>query len=436
MDKTKINLFWFRRDLRLQDNSALFESLNGKYPVMLIFIIDTNIINKLKDKSDPRMTFIYDQLKNIDTELRTRSSGLLVERGDPAEVFRKLLQTYNILGVYTNRDYEPYAIRRDQQVEKLLSDHKVQFHTFKDQVIFEPDEILKNDGNPYTVFTPYKNRWLDTLLDSWLLQKPGEKHLDHLYHSPVMQLPELSDIGFHRSTLDFPPKSIRMDVIRNYHKTRDFPGIEGTSRLGVHLRFGTISIRELVRQTKDVNETFLSELIWREFFMMILYHFPETLNHSFRQAYDRIPWRSSEHDFQKWCEGNTGFPIVDAGMRELNTTGYMHNRVRMITANFLTKLLLLDWRKGEQYFAEKLLDYEQSSNVGNWQWAAGSGCDAAPYFRIFNPETQIRKFDPDLKYIKKWIPEYNTNKYPKPMIDYKYARERALSVYRQVLKSF
>jgi deoxyribodipyrimidine photo-lyase len=436
VNNTEINLFWFRRDLRLQDNIALFESLNGKHSVLPLFIIDTNIINKLKDKSDPRMTFIYDQLRNIDTELRTWSSGLLVEMGDPVEVFRKLLQTYNILAVYTNRDYEPYAIRRDQQVEKLLSDHKVQFHTYKDQVIFEPDEIAKNDGNPYTVFTPYKNRWLDVLQDSLLLQKPGEKHLDHLYNSPVKQLPELSDIGFHRSALDFPPKSIKMDIIKNYHKTRDFPGIEGTSRLGVHLRFGTISIRELVRKTRDVNETFLSELIWREFFMMILYHFPETTKHAFREAYDRIPWRSSEQDFQKWCEGNTGFPIVDAGMRELNRTGYMHNRVRMIAANFLTKLLLIDWRQGEQYFAEKLLDYEQSSNMGNWQWAAGSGCDAAPYFRIFNPEIQIKKFDPDLKYIKKWIPEYNTNKYPKPMIDYKYARERALSVYRQVLRSF
>jgi deoxyribodipyrimidine photo-lyase len=430
-----INIFWFRRDLRLTDNTALFEALQGKYAVLPVFIFDQNILDKLKDKADPRITFIYDQLKEIDQELRSRKSGLMIKKGDPGEIFRKLMQEYSIGAVYTNRDYEPYATERDRQIEKLLSEQKIPFHTFKDQVIFEKDEIKKDDGDPYIVYTPYKNKWLDTFQDSQVARKSSEKHFQNFFQGQIKAFPELSDIGFRRSKLDFPPKSIKMDVIKNYHKARDFPGQDGTSRLGIHLRFGTISIRELISQIKNVNETFLSELIWREFFMMILYHFAETTDNAFRKAYDRIPWREAEKDFQKWCQGNTGFPMIDAGMRELNATGYMHNRVRMITANFLTKLLLIDWRKGEQYFAEKLLDYEQSSNVGNWQWSAGSGCDVAPYFRIFNPETQIQKFDPDLKYIKKWIPEYHTDKYPKPMIDYKYARERALSVYQQTLKS-
>jgi len=434
MDKP-ITIFWFRRDLRLNDNTALFEALQGKYPVLPLFIFDENILGKLEDKADPRITFIYNQLIEIDRELYSQKSGLLIEKGDPVDIFRKLLKEYEIKAVFTNRDYEPYATQRDKKIEKLLSEQKISFQTYKDQVIFEKDEIRKDDGDPYIVYTPYKNKWLDTFQDSHAARKSGEKHFKNLYQGKIKAFPELSDIGFRRSEIDFPPKSINMDVIKDYHKTRNFPAQDGTSRLGVHLRFGTISIRDLVSQVNSVNQTFLSELIWREFFMMILFHFPETTDKAFRKEYDKIPWRDADKDFQRWCQGKTGFPMIDAGMRELNATGYMHNRVRMITANFLTKLLLIDWRKGEHYFAEKLLDYEQSSNVGNWQWSAGSGCDAAPYFRIFNPETQIKKFDPDLKYIKKWIPEYDTDKYPKPMIDYKYARERALSVYQQTLKS-
>lgn len=422
--KQKISLFWFRRDLRLNDNHGLHEALNGSFPVLPIFIFDDNILDELP-KDDARLTFIYDTLSSINDTLKSHSSGLLCLKGKPIEVWKTLVNQYDIQEVYTNEDYEPYAIQRDQHVASLLKDSNIPFYAFKDQVIFEKDEVVKLDGKPYTVYTPYKNKWLEKFHDGLLKDYKVDSWQN--YFKFQCDFPSLFDIGFQRSSIAVLPYDL--SVADDYEDTRNFPAIIGTSALSPHLRFGTVSVREIVAKVK-ANSTFLSELIWREFFMQILFHFPDVVQHNFKRKYDGIQWRNNEEEFEKWKRGETGYPIVDAGMRELNETGYMHNRVRMITAGFLCKHLLIDWRWGEAYFAEKLLDYELSANNGNWQWSAGTGCDAAPYFRIFNPIEQIKKFDPDLKYIRKWVTDLDELTYPLPIVEHKFARERALKVYK------
>ncbi|WP_130736826.1 deoxyribodipyrimidine photo-lyase [Flavobacterium sp. J27] len=427
-----MTIFWFRRDLRLHDNVGLYHALSNNKGVLPIFIFDPNILNQL-EKEDARVTFIHNQLEFINTQLKGKGTSLAVFFNNPKTVFEKLIEENKIKTVYTNHDYEPYARKRDKEVYQLFKEHDITFKTSKDQVIFEKDEVVKDDGTPYVVYTPYSKKWKEKLHNTKLTQYKSEDKLDQIvkHNYPFLSL---EDIGFKPTKSKLPDYNVSEKLMNNYEETRNFPAIHGTSLLGIHLRFGTLSIREMVQKAQSVkNETFLKELIWREFFMQILWHFPKTTTESFKPKYDAIEWRNDEKQFQKWCEGKTGYPFVDAGMRELNATGHMHNRVRMIVASFLCKHLLIDWRWGETYFAQKLLDYEQASNVGNWQWAAGSGVDAAPYFRIFNPTEQIKKFDKDLKYIKKWIPELDTSNYPEPIVDHKEARERCLKAYKKAL---
>lgn len=433
MTESPIALFWFRRDLRLNDNAGLYHALKDNKIVLPVFIFDTAILNQLEDKADIRVEFIHQQIEKLQIELVEINSSILVMKGSPMEVFKSLSEKYNIARVYANHDYEPYAINRDQEIEKLLHTSGASFHSFKDQVIFEKEEVLKDDNKPYTVFTPYMRKWKSKLKSYYTKPYPTQKYFSHFIKTSPFSIPSLTEIGFKPTGLKFPDIKLNEYVVKKYNEQRDIPSINGTSRLSVHLRFGTVSIRELVEKAQQLNEKWLNELIWREFYMMILYHFPHVIQKAFKPAYDKIPWSDNEIHFQKWCEGKTGYPIVDAGMRELNQTGFMHNRVRMIAASFLTKHLLIDWRWGEAYFAKKLLDYELSSNNGGWQWSASSGCDAAPYFRVFNPYEQTKKFDPQLKYIKHWIPEYDELTYIKPIVDHKYARERVLSTYKAAL---
>jgi deoxyribodipyrimidine photo-lyase len=428
----KTSIFWFRRDLRLYDNTALYYALQENLPVLPLFIFDTEILDDLKDKSDARVNFIHDQLIVMNEKLKKIGSGILVKYGKPEEIYKALLEEYDVQSVFTNRDYEPYALERDQKIDDILQQKGIGFYDFKDHVIFEKDEILTGGNEPYKVFTPFKNKWLEKLesghIHPFNIQLKKENFLQF-----ESKLPSLEDIGFRKSSIPIPQKKYDESTIKKYDKERDFPAKNGTSRLGIHLRFGTISIREAVAHAQKLNDTWLNELIWRDFYSMILANFPHVVQNAFKSKYDSIPWRNNKEDFQKWCDGKTGYPIVDAGMRELNQTGYMHNRVRMIVASFLTKHLLIDWRWGEAYFAEKLLDYELASNNGGWQWAAGTGTDAQPYFRIFNPYSQTDKFDKNKAYIKKWIPEINTSDYPKPMVDHKEARQRALDTYKSAL---
>jgi deoxyribodipyrimidine photo-lyase len=432
--KKLLNIFWFRRDLRIHDNAGLFYALKLDLPVLPVFIFDKEILQKLEDKDDTRVTFIHQALTDLDNELQKYGSSLLVKYNYPDKAWKELLNEYTIASVYTNHDYEPYARKRDEKLKTIFSEKNTGFHTFKDQVIFEKEEVIKDNGKPYTVFTPYKRKWLEKLNDLYLKPYPTEKYLTNLYQHTSFQIPGLESVGFQKSKLEFPSKEYK-NIVEDYKSTRDYPAVKGTSRISVHLRFGTISIREIAKTASQAGEkTWLNELIWRDFYAMILWHFPHTVHTAFKPDYDRMQWRNNESEFKAWCEGRTGYPIVDAGMRELNATGFMHNRVRMITASFLTKHLLTDWRWGEAYFARKLLDYEQASNVGGWQWAAGSGNDAAPYFRVFNPELQTKKFDPDLEYIKKWIPEFNDPfKYPKPIVEHKFAREKVLAAFKKAL---
>ena len=427
-----VNIFWFRRDLRLDDNVGFLEALKGNHPVLPLFIFDKEILDKLPE-DDARVTFIFETLQKMRNTLQDENaSSLAMYYGKPEEIWKQILKDFTVNSVYTNRDYEPYAKERDEAIEKLLKDHEIEFKTFKDQVIFEKDEVVKNDGDPYIVYTPYKNKWKEHFdADAHLKIHYTSQHLDNLIENSRLPNLSLSDMGFKKSSLEVPDYDVTPTLIQNYEDTRNFPAQEGTSRLGPHLRFGTVSVRKMVKKAiAEKNEVFWSELIWREFFMQILYHYPETVDNAFYKKYDRIEWRNNEDEFEKWKKGETGFLLVDAGMRQLNKTGYMHNRVRMLVASFLCKHLLIDWRWGEAYFAEKLLDYEQASNVGNWQWAAGSGVDAAPYFRIFNPMTQVDKFDKDKKYIKAFVPEYDTDDYPDKMVDHKEARERCLETYK------
>ena len=424
-----MNIFWFRRDLRLEDNVGLFHALNSDEDVLPIFIFDKTILSQLP-KDDARVTFIYKQLEKIQTQLQAIGKSLAVFHGTPFEVFTKLIDENKVKTVYTNHDYEPYARKRDLDLNLFFKEKNIEFKTSKDQVIFEKSDVVKDDGTPYVVYTPYSNKWKDNFSKTKLIHYKSEDLLNKITLHSYSFL-TLSDIGFESSKIKVTPYDISNALIDNYEATRNFPAMNKTSYLGIYLRFGAVSIRKMVAKAiESKNETFLKELIWREFFMQILWHFPHTINSSFRPKYDEIKWENNEELFQKWCEGKTGYPFVDAGMRELNATGHMHNRVRMIVASFLCKHLLIDWRWGETYFATKLLDYEQSSNVGNWQWAAGSGVDAAPYFRIFNPTEQIKKFDKDLIYIKKWIPEMNSLNYPNPIVDHKEAREKCLRVYK------
>jgi deoxyribodipyrimidine photo-lyase len=401
---------------------------------LLVFIFDTNILDQLTEKADRRVTFIHAALTQLQQQLTAMGTSLLVYHGTPLQAFEQLVQQYHIEQVFTNHDYEPYARERDDLIKAYLQQQGIAFNTYKDQVIFEKNEILKDNGSPYTVFTPYSKKWKAALNDFHLKAYPTKKYFSNFYKHSPLPVPSLASIGFKPTNESFLLPVIDDTIIRVYEKYRDFPAIEGTSRLGVHLRFGTVSIRELALKAKQLNDTYLNELIWREFFQMVLWHFPQVgQGKSFKPEYDFIQWRNNEKEFDRWCKGNTGYPIVDAGMRELNTTGFMHNRVRMITASFLAKHLLIDWRWGEAYFAEKLLDYELASNNGNWQWAAGCGCDAAPYFRIFNPYTQTKKFDPEHKYINMWVPELNELTYPGPMVEHEMARKRCLETYKKAL---
>lgn len=429
-----IVIFWHRRDLRLFDNHGLFESLQSGYPVLPLFIFDTNILEKLTAKDDARVTFIHERLRILKEELEDRGSSMLIKHGKPIEIWHDILKNFKIAAVYTNRDYEPYAQQRDEEIKVLLKEEGIPFYTFKDHVIYEHTDIVKKDGTPYTVFTPYKRRWLEQLAaDGGLPDFHSEGNLENLRPSPPLHIPTLAELGFVKTNKNIPPAVVSQKTITGYEQNRNFPAINGTSKLGVHFRFGTISIREKAKKAQLLSDTYLSELIWRDFYAMILSNFPHVATHPFRKEYAAIKWLNNEEDFGKWCQGKTGYPIVDAGMRELNHTGYMHNRVRMITASFLTKHLLIDWRWGEAYFAAHLLDYDLASNNGGWQWAAGCGTDAAPYFRIFNPTAQQEKFDKEWKYIRKWVPEVDTPAYPKPMVEHKFARERCLMVYKEAL---
>jgi deoxyribodipyrimidine photo-lyase len=433
MTKQKTAIFWFRRDLRLTDNTAFFHALKSGFPVLPIFIFDTEILEKLNSKNDARVSFIHSEILKMNDELVKLGSSLKVLHYKPLEVFRKLTDEFQIGAVYTNRDYEPFAIQRDKEIELFLNDKGIELHTYKDQVIFEHIEVLKDDGTPYTVFTPYSKKWKEKLGNSEIPEFPSQNHLHGLIKTGPFTMPTLQELGFEQSKIKVPNFDISEKLINNYAEKRDLPALDATSKLGVHLRFGTISIREATRIAIQFSEVFLNELIWRNFFSTILYHFPHVEKSAFKPKYDFIEWRNNEREFELWCSGKTGYPLVDAGMRELNETGFMHNRVRMVTASFLTKHLLIDWRWGEAYFAEKLLDFDLASNNGNWQWAAGCGCDAAPYFRVFNPETQQKKFDAKAEYILKWVPEFGTIKYLQPIVDHKFARERVLRVYKKTL---
>jgi deoxyribodipyrimidine photo-lyase len=432
---TKINkpivVFWFRRDLRLEDNAGLFHALQSGMPVLPLFIFDTEILSQLDDKQDRRVDFIHQAITKMAQNLEQSGSTLVVKVGKPLEVFQQLTSEYEIRSVYTNRDYEPNALIRDKGIENYLRAKNIAFQTYKDQVIFEWNEVLKSNGEPYTIFTPYSKIWKANLRKEDYQSFNSQTLVSNFIKTEKQIIPDLSEIGFQKTDYTYTSPVLNENVVMTYDATRNFPAIEGTTGLSTHLRFGTISTRQLVAKAVKLNEQWLNELIWHEFFMSILVHFPYVVNGAFKKKYDSIEWRNNETEFELWCKGKTGYPIVDAGMRQLNETGWMHNRVRMIVASFLTKHLLIDWRWGEAYFASKLLDYDLSANNGNWQWAAGCGCDAAPYFRVFNPTEQTKKFDPELKYIRKWVKEFDTLDYPQPIVEHAFARNRALEAYKK-----
>ncbi|MBC7555180.1 MAG: deoxyribodipyrimidine photo-lyase [Taibaiella sp.] len=430
---TSVTVFWYRRDLRLHDNAGLYYALKTGRNVLPLFILDKNILDDLKDKKDRRVDFILRVLAQMQEQFAQHGSGLKVMYGTPDECFNILAETYTINAVYTNHDYEPYAALRDNDIRARLKAKNIELHTYKDQVIFEKGEVIKDNGEPYTVYTPYSKKWRERLNSFYLKPYSTEKYFNNLLQYTPEPLPTLKEIGFEPTDLTIPPAELNEITARKYNDTRNYPAIAGTTRQSLHLRFGTVSIRELAKKAQELNDTLLNELIWREFYMMILWHFPNVVNQAFKKDYDNIRWRNNEKEFVLWCEGKTGVPIVDAGMRELNTTGFMHNRVRMITASFLTKNLLIDWRWGEAYFARQLLDYDLSANNGGWQWVAGSGCDSAPYFRIFSPQLQTEKFDPELRYIRHWVPEYDQLTYPQPIVDIKASRARCLEEYKRAL---
>lgn len=436
----KNNIFWFRRDLRLHDNAGLYHALRSNNPVIPIFIFDTVILEKLPSQ-DARVQFIHDTLKDMDVELQKMGTALQVYYGKPLDVWKELRRKYDLQSVYTNHDFEPYAIQRDRSIQSFLNEENISFNTYKDHVIFEKNEITKADGLPYSVFTPYKKKWLAKVDEGrnskghsyYFKAYPTEKYFENFEKNISSQMVSLESMGFVNSDLEIPSTEVAQGIIRKYAEQRNFPSINGTSRLGIHFRFGTVSIREKARKAQHLSDVYLSELIWRDFYASILYHNPQVVTEAYRPKYDRIEWLNDKENFEAWKNGMTGYPLVDAGMRELNQTGHMHNRVRMLVASFLTKHLLIDWRWGEAYFAEKLLDFDLASNNGGWQWASGSGTDAAPYFRIFSPMAQLDKFDKQRKYVKKYIPELGSEKYPQPIVDHKMARERCLAAYKKAL---
>lgn len=427
-------LFWHRRDLRIDDNKGLFDALKQNEIVHPIFIFDKSILDKLPN-NDQRILFIYQEIESLKKSYQNLGSDLWVYYGEPSEIIPKIAQELNCSSVYFNNDYEPYALQRDQEIQVSLNKIKIEFIGKKDHVIFEKNEVLKDDGKPYTIFTPYSRKWKANLKEEDLREYSIEKYSGNLVQKQQGEaLITLEEMGFESKVLhDFPNRIAKNEILKNYHLSRNFPAVKGTSKLSLHLRFGTISIRKLALIAREQNETYLNELIWRDFYQMIIFHFPKSAENSFKAQYDKIIWEKNEVHFDSWCTGKTGYPIVDAGMRELNATGFMHNRVRMVVASFLTKHLLLDWRLGAAYFAEKLLDFELASNTGGWQWAAGCGCDAAPYFRVFNPQAQQEKFDKSFEYIKKWVPEFGTSSYPEPIIEHKFARERILQRFKSAL---
>jgi deoxyribodipyrimidine photo-lyase len=433
VQKQAITFFWFRRDLRLHDNVGLFNALSKSESVVPLFIFDKNILDKLDNPADLRVNFIHKTLTELSEQLKAMGSGLMVKYGNPSEVWKSLFEQYDISSVYTNHDYEPYAMARDSEIGALFNAKGINFFTFKDHCIFEKSEVLSDAGRPYTVFTPYSKKWKAQLNASHLHDYDTKAYFKHFHSFVSALIPSLKEMGFHSVEFELPEKAVPDKIIEEYAQKRNYPSVKGTSRLGIHLRFGTISIRQLAQKAFEKDETFLNELIWRDFYSQILWHFPHVSERAFKSDYDRIQWRNDEKEFAAWCEGKTGYPIVDAGMRELNATGFMHNRVRMVVASFLSKHLLIDWRWGEAYFAKKLLDFDLASNNGGWQWAAGSGTDASPYFRVFNPKLQTEKFDPQLAYIKKWVPEYLEFNYPRPIVDHEFARKRCLQVYKAAL---
>ncbi|MFK7907595.1 MAG: deoxyribodipyrimidine photo-lyase [Chitinophagales bacterium] len=432
----KIAIHWFRRDLRWDDNTALSKALDNDLPVLPLFIFDTNILDQLDNKQDRRVHFIHRELSRLQEDAIKKGTSILVKHGKPIEVWKELLKEYEIGAVYTNRDYEPYAPKRDKAIYELLQSHDIPFKGCKDHVIFEKSEVVKKDGKPYTVFTPYSKKWLIAYKENPPLIHPSALHSNNFHETKPLHFPTLSDLGFEETDTDFPSIDLDESLLDEYKELRDYPAKNHTTRLSVHFRFGTISIRKMAAKGMKLSAGWLNELIWRDFYQAILYHFPHAVRKSIKPAYENIPWRNNEAEFEKWCQGKTGDPLVDAGMRELNATGLMHNRVRMVVASFLVKHLLISWQWGEAYFAEKLLDFELASNNGGWQWAASTGCDAAPYFRIFNPTSQLKKFDKELVYVRKWVEEFDGLDYPQPIVEHKMARERALRVYKGVLEEF
>ena len=425
-------IFWFRRDLRIDDNHALFRALKSGFDVLPIFIFDTDITNKL-NKNDHRINYINKVINELNDKLLTKKKKINTFTGRQKDIIKKLIKKLKIKEIYVNKDYEPYAHERDNEIKKICEENNVTYNSFKDHVIFEEDEIVKTDGTPYVVYTPYSKKWIEKYNSTQPKTYNSEKYLDNLVDFNTIEIDNIRKIINEKIIL---PENYTLnnDLIDKYEDTRNFPALDSTSRIGINLRFGTVSIRKIVRKSYSrLNNTYLKELIWREFFMQILWHFPHTTKRSFKDKYERIEWRNDMEDFKLWCDGKTGYPIVDAGMNQLNETGFMHNRLRMVVGSFLCKHLLIDWRLGEKYFADKLFDYEQASNIGNWQWVAGCGVDAAPYFRIFNPESQQKKFDKDLLYIKKWIPNFKENNYIKKIVEHKFARERCLNTYKKAL---
>lgn len=433
MSKERPSIFWHRRDLRIEDNAGLFKALCEEAPVQPIFIFDRNILDKLDKARDARVMFIHQELNRLQKEYEKRGASLRVYYGYPEKIWETVVEEFSPSAVYTNRDYEPYAQERDKKIYESLKEKDIPFQGSKDHVLFEKNEVLKDDGDPYVVYTPYMKKWKEHLKEHPIESYDISKAQGSFYGSGQKEIPSLSEMGFESFDFDFPDRKVDIETLKEYGDKRDIPSVKGTTRISMHLRFGTVSIRRLFQLAQEHSEKWLNELIWRDFYQMIIYHFPESAENAFRSKYDRIPWINDEDQFKAWCEGKTGYPIVDAGMRQLNQTGFMHNRVRMIVASFLTKHLLIDWRWGERYFAAKLLDFELASNIGGWQWAAGSGVDAAPYFRVFNPTSQEKKFDPDRKYIKKWVPEIDSGDYPEPIVAHKEARQRAIDTYKEAL---
>ena len=429
----EFTVFWFRRDLRFEDNCGLFHALRQSEAVLPLFIFDKEILDELEDPHDARVAFIYDQVRKIKHQMKAAGSDILVEHGRPLDVFKRLLDEFDVKAIYCNRDYEPYAISRDDEIKQLAATRGIEFLSFKDHLIFEGGEILTDEGSPYKVFTPYKRKWQQAFSEDMVKPTPSEEYMGRFQKEVTWTMPQLEELGFGHSNIVIPSSDFDLPLIARYEQDRDAPGKAGTTRLGIHLRHGTVSVRAAIRASLGRSDVWLNELIWREFYAAVLYNFPYVVSGAFKKKYDLVPWRDDVEALELWQSGRTGYPIVDAGMRQLNETGFMHNRVRMITASFLTKHLLLDRRLGEAYFAEKLLDFELASNNGGWQWAAGTGTDAQPYFRVFNPTAQMERFDPHLAYVKTWVPEHGTDAYPKPMVDHKFARERAINTYKEAL---